>query len=207
MRAGDGEWNLRQKVFMERDPIKLFKKLHKQYVGHGLPEPDSMVLATATPDGWPSARVVLLKGVDSGGFIFYTNTESRKVHDLNQNPHTALCFHWEAIHYQVRVEGKVKAVAPEEADTYFASRPRGSQVAAWASKQSTALDSRKLLDQQIEKFTKIFADTDVPRPPFWSGYRVVPARMEFWLRQPDRLHERTLYSRGKEDWEISLLYP
>ncbi len=166
-----------------------------------------MVLATATSDGKPSARVVLLKEYNEDGFVFYTNLESRKARELKSNPYAALCFYWEPLHYQVRVEGPVELVSNEEADRYFATRPRGSQLGAWASNQSAPLKDRETLLQRFKHYEEKFRSQPVPRPPFWSGYRVIPQRMEFWKREENRLHERVLYVRSGKVWERSLLYP
>jgi len=168
---------------------------------------DAMCLATATPDGIPSARMVLLKGWDPRGFVFFTNLESRKGRQLEENPHAALCFHWSSLEEQVRVEGRVEPVTSEEADAYFASRPRGSQVGAWASEQSRPLPSRSALEERIAQFDQQFAGAPVPRPPHWSGRRLVPTRIEFWLGMPSRLHHRTIYRRDTGGWQAERQYP
>jgi pyridoxamine 5'-phosphate oxidase len=166
-----------------------------------------MTLATATPDGKPSVRVVLLKGYDASGFVFYTNLESRKSRELLANPFAALCFYWEMLSYQVRIEGKTRPVPEEEADTYFQSRPRGSQIGAWASKQSRHLGTRTELNSAVSTIEARFSGRDIPRPEFWGGFKLIPDRYEFWKRGSDRLHERTLYRRIKNNWDVSLLYP
>jgi pyridoxamine 5'-phosphate oxidase len=168
-----------------------------------------MCLATATPDGRPSARMVLLKGVDARGFVFYTNLESRKGAELSANPYAALCFHWKTLTRSVRIEGRVEPVSAEEADAYFASRPRGSRIGAWASKQSRPLESRLALEKRVAEFGLKFAVGEIPRPPFWSGFRLVPVRIEFWRDMPFRLHERLLFSREGPDapWRTEMLYP
>jgi pyridoxamine 5'-phosphate oxidase len=192
---------------MRSDPIVLFAKLYKRHQNSGVQEPSAVTLATATPDAKPSARIVLLKEFDVSGFVFYCNLGSRKSAELMANPAAALCFYWETIGYQVRVEGQVQQVSAREADDYFATRPRASQVGAWASRQSEILSSRKALQARVRKFETRFAGSDVPRPEFWSGFRVTPESIEFWQRGLGRLHERTLYSRDADGWRVRLLYP
>ena len=187
------------------DPIALFSTLY-QRASSSCPEPDAMVLATVDPDGRPSARYVLLKGVDARGFVFYTNLESRKARALAEHPHAALTFYWPP-QTQVRIEGAVERVSDAEADAYFATRPRGSQIGAWASRQSEPLASRAVLDEQIQAIETRFAGTVVTRPPFWSGYRVVPSFIEFWTRDVSRLHERIVFERAGSEWTRSLLFP
>ena len=189
------------------NPIALFKKLYARVYDPEMPESAAVTLATATPEGQPSARVVLLKDVDDRGFVFYTNLASRKARELKANPHAALCFYWEPIHYQVRVEGTVSEVSESEADAYFATRPRGSQIGAWASMQSEPLSSREQLEALFKKYEQEFRGRAVPRPPFWSGFVIVPERMEFWLRRENRLHERRMYVREGDAWRNFLLYP
>jgi pyridoxamine 5'-phosphate oxidase len=169
---------------------------------------ETMTIATATPSGVPSVRAVLLKGVDARGFVFYTNLESRKSGELFVNPHAALCFHWKSLKRQVRAEGIVEQVTEDEADAYFASRPRGSQVAAWSSDQSRVLESREQLEKRVDMFTRRFADRSaILRPNFWSGFRVVPDRVEFWQDQPSRLHDRLVFVRDDETWRRERLFP
>jgi len=169
---------------------------------------ETMTLATATLDGRPSVRAVLLKGVDRRGFVFYTNLESRKSGELFVNPHAALCFHWKSLMRQVRAEGIAEQVSEDEADAYFASRARGSQIAAWASDQSRPLENRAQLEQRVDTFTRRFADRSVlPRPNFWSGFRLVPERVEFWQDQPSRLHDRLVFIRDGESWRKERLFP
>jgi pyridoxamine 5'-phosphate oxidase len=176
-------------------------------------DPNAMSLATATRDAAPSVRIVLLKGVDPKGFVFYTNLESRKGGELIANPQAALNFHWKALRRQVRVEGPVEPVLPEEADAYFASRPYGSRVGAWASIQSRPLDDRKTLEERVAAFSERYPESDavgVPRPPHWSGFRVTPRRIEFWQDMPFRLHDRLIYRRSDLSvpvWETERLYP
>ncbi|HUC11858.1 MAG TPA: pyridoxamine 5'-phosphate oxidase [Stellaceae bacterium] len=168
---------------------------------------NAMILATATPSGLPSARAVLLKGCDDRGFVFYTNLESRKSAELADNPRAALCFLWKALRRQVRVEGRVEPVAAEEANAYFASRARDSQIGAWASQQSRPLASRAVLEQKVAEVGRRFGDGEVPRPPFWSGFRIVAQRIEFWQERPSRLHDRWLFIREAGEWRRERLFP
>ena len=169
---------------------------------------ETMTLATVAAAGVPSLRAVLLKAVDSGGFVFYTNLESRKSDELFVNPHAALCFHWKSLKRQVRVEGVTEQVSEDEADGYFASRPRGSQIAAWSSDQSRPLESREQLERRVEMFTRRFADRSaILRPNFWSGFRLIPERVEFWQDQPSRLHDRLVFVRDGEAWRRERLFP
>ncbi len=172
-----------------------------------LPEPTAMTLATVDDAGRPSARVVLLKDVDARGFVFYTNYESRKGRELLAHPWAALCFHWQPMERQVRVEGPVERVTDAEADAYFASRARMSRIGAWASRQSAALESDAELEQRVRDVEARFAGGDVPRPPNWSGFRVIPRRIEFWRGRPYRLHERLLYERDDTGWRVRRLFP
>ena len=192
---------------IEKNPIKRFAELFEKMQKTDVQEPAAVTLATATSDGKPSARVVLLKGFDENGFVFYTNLESRKAKELRANPFAALCFYWEPIQYQVRVEGPVERVSEDEADSYFASRARGSQIGAWASKQSATLKNLEELDSRFKKYEKDFEDKPIPCPPFWSGFRLAPQRIEFWQRQENRLHVRELFTKDKHNWLISTLYP
>ena len=168
---------------------------------------NAMTLATVGADGRPAARMVLLKGVDERGFVFYTNTESRKGRDLAAHPWAAICFHWKSLRRQIRIEGAVEAVSPAEADEYFASRPRLSQIGAWASDQSRAVESPAALELRVAKMTARFGVGTVPRPPHWSGYRVLPERIEFWRDRPFRLHERLVFAKAGGGWTTSRLYP
>lgn len=166
-----------------------------------------VALATADEQGHPSVRMVLLRGVDERGFVFFTNYHSRKGRELDANPHAALCFHWVTLDEQIRVEGNVERISDRESDEYFATRPRGSQLGAWASDQSAMLPSRELLESRYRETESRFRDQVVDRPPFWGGYRLIPSRVEFWYGRPDRLHDRILYTRKDGGWEIKRLYP
>ncbi|HEX8695149.1 MAG TPA: pyridoxamine 5'-phosphate oxidase [Longimicrobium sp.] len=192
------------------EPFRRFGELLERAVAGGLPEPTAMALATATAEGRPSVRMVLLKGHDERGFVFYTNLESRKARELRENPYAALCFHWVAMGVQVRVEGRVEPVSDAEADAYYASRPRGSRIGAWASKQSAPLAEYADLVRRVEELEARYGEGEIPRPPFWSGFRLVPGRIEFWFGRPSRLHERELYTLADGDpprWTKELLYP
>ena len=189
--------------------LDTFAGLLKEATDGGDPEPTAMTVATADADGRPTARTVLLKAFDARGFVFYTNFQSRKGQQLTANPHAALLFHWKALReqVQVKIEGTVEPVSLAEADEYFASRPRPSQVGAWASLQSQALDTREQFEARIDAFEKKFEGVDVPRPPHWSGFRVVPERIEFWYGARFRLHERHHYQRVDGQWTKRMLYP
>ncbi len=188
--------------------IERFQALLNDARERGLPEPTAMTLATAWEDGRPSARTVLLKSVDGRGFVFYTNRRSRKGRQLTVNPLAALCFFWQPLGAQVLVEGNVEAVSDEEADAYFASRPRLSQIGAWASHQSEPIEEHGLLEQRVVELEKRYDGQPVPRPPYWSGYRVVPTMIEFWSAREGRLHERERYQRQDDgDWVHYWLNP
>ncbi|HLT46023.1 MAG TPA: pyridoxamine 5'-phosphate oxidase [Rubricoccaceae bacterium] len=190
------------------DPLVQFEAWLVEAVAAGAREPNAMTLATASPDGRPSARVVLLKGVDARGLTFFTNLESRKAGELEANPRAALVFWWPEVERQVRVEGRVERVADAEADAYFASRPPGSRLGAWASPQSRPLPDRAALDARLAEVEARFAGADPPRPPFWGGFRVVPDRFEFWQGRPSRLHDRLEYAPdGAGGWAITRLAP
>jgi pyridoxamine 5'-phosphate oxidase len=172
------------------------------------PLAETMSLATATRDGVPSLRAVLLKGADERGFVFYTNFESRKAEELFANPHAALCFHWKSFGRQVRIEGMTSLVSDTEADAYFASRPRDSQIGAWASEQSRPLPDRVTLERRFADLSRDYAaEKSVPRPAYWSGFRVAPERIEFWQERPFRLHDRVLFTREGEAWRKQRLFP
>ena len=192
------------------DPIGRFNdlfELAKALPRERLPEPTAFALGTADERGIPSVRIVLLKDVDADGFVFYTNHQSRKGRELLATHRAALCFHWQPMEVQVRVEGRVNVVSPEEADEYFASRARGSQIGAWASQQSQTILHPGDLEARVAEVEKRFEGKPVTRPPHWSGFRVTPRRIEFWKGKPDRLHERDVYERVGENWRISRLYP
>ncbi|AGC42653.1 pyridoxamine 5'-phosphate oxidase [Myxococcus stipitatus DSM 14675] len=189
------------------DPIQRFADVLER-ARQAIPvDPNAVVVATVDADGRPSARVVLLKDFDQRGFVFFTNHESRKGRELLGQPFAALCFYWQPLDEQVRVEGRVEVVSPQEADAYFHSRARGSQVGAWASLQSRPLGSREELENRVEDVEKRYAGGEVPRPPHWSGFRVVPDRIEFWHARPSRLHDRHVYLRDGEGWRAQMLYP
>jgi pyridoxamine 5'-phosphate oxidase len=172
------------------------------------PLAETMTLATATRDGVPSVRAVLLKGFDQRGFVFYTNFESRKAEELFPNPRAALCFHWKSLQRQVRIEGVVSVVSDDEADAYFASRPRDSQIGAWASDQSRPVADRSELERRFASFSRQYAECAVvPRPAYWSGFRIAPERVEFWQDRPFRLHDRVLFTREGETWRKQRLFP
>lgn len=192
---------------MSNDPIVRFKELLNEAEQLGLQPHNAVALATAGDDRQPTVRMVLLKDVDDHGFVFYTNLQSRKARQLNDNPKASLCFWWAQLKRQVRVDGAIELVSDREADEYFASRPRGSQIGAWASPQSSEMSSRAGLIAAVEKLDAKYQDQPVPRPPYWSGYRLVPERIEFWKEHPDRLHEREVYTRQASGWKITLLAP
>ncbi len=191
------------------DPIARVAQLLGQAERAGVVEPNAMALATADADGRPSVRMVLLKGVDPDGFAFYTNLESRKAGELVRNPRAALCIHWKPLEVQIRVEGDVVRVSDSEADAYFATRPRGSQIGAWSSMQSRPLSSFAELERRVAEVEERFAGGPVTRPPFWSGFRLIPSTIEFWSGRPSRLHEREVFTRESPEspWRSIHLYP
>jgi len=192
---------------MAIDPFELFDQWFGEARASEPNDPEAMALATAAQDGRPSVRMVLLKGHGPEGFVFYTNQRSRKGEELAQNRSAALLFHWKSLRRQVRIEGSVSIVSCAEADAYFASRSRDSQLGAWASNQSWTLPSRAEFEKRFEDVSAKFDGEDVPRPPHWGGYRVVPESIEFWTDRPHRLHERQLFVREGHDWREGLLYP
>ena len=189
------------------DPMALFQAWFKDAQGTELNDPDAMALATASPGGVPSLRMVLLKGLGPEGFSFYTNKESRKGQQIAVNDHAALCFHWKSLRRQVRVEGTLNEVSAEQADAYFASRSRESQIGAWASDQSRPLEERAIFMDRVAKESQRFANKDVPRPPHWSGFQLTPVMIEFWLDQPHRMHDRLVYYKEGQGWRTERQYP
>lgn len=192
----------------DENPFKQFEKWFGEAIAAALPEPNAMTLATATEAGKPSARIVLIKGFDEHGFIFYTNYESRKGRELAENPFASLVFHWTELERQVRIEGAVEKVSREVSEKYFHSRPAGSQLGAWASAQSRVVTGREELESNLAMRTTEFDGKEIVLPPFWGGYRVVPDVIEFWQGRPNRLHDRLQYSRAAEAaWKIERLSP
>jgi pyridoxamine 5'-phosphate oxidase len=198
----------------DADPFDLFARWMTAAEGTEPNDPNAMNLATSTPEGRPSSRMVLLKGVDGDdvplagrGFVFYTNLESDKGQQLSGNPWAALCFHWKTLRVQIRVEGRASLVSDAEADAYYASRARDSRIGAWASRQSRPLEGRFELEARIAKYAAKFGLGDIPRPEHWSGFRIVPDRIEFWRDRPFRLHDRLVYLREADGWRTERLYP
>ena len=189
------------------DPLALFDQWFAEARASEPNDPEAMALATADPSGQPSVRMVLLKGHGPAGFVFYTNEQSAKGGQLAANPSAALLLHWKSLRRQVRIEGAVERVSDMDADVYFATRARDSQLGAWASDQSRPLDSRETFEGRFAEMQQKFDGQDVPRPPHWSGYRVIPERIEFWTDRPHRLHERRLFVREGRGWAEGLLYP
>lgn len=196
-----------QRTDLSDDPIALFRNWHQEAIDAGFNEPGAMTVATVDADGFPNARMILLKGADDRGFVFYTNIQSPKAQALLHDPRAALCFYWDKLGKQVRIRGRAEIVTDEEADAYFATRPRLSQISAWASKQSQPMHGYFELEAQVAKTAFHFGVGEVPRPPFWSGFRVVPNRIEFWTQKPFRRHERTVYERAPDGWRKQWLYP
>jgi pyridoxamine 5'-phosphate oxidase len=188
------------------DPITEFQNAIERAQAHQV-DTAPVVLATSDAAGRPSARLVLLRGVDARGFVFFTNYNSRKGRELADNPHAALCFYWASLDEQIRIEGRVERVSAEESDAYFAGRPRGSQLGAWASDQSAVLASRESLEETYREIERRFEGRTVERPSFWGGFRLTPVRLEFWYGRPDRLHDRVVYVRDGSAWRIERLYP
>jgi pyridoxamine 5'-phosphate oxidase len=212
MQLGDLRDDYSQKPLREEevdpDPIRQFRVWLEAAEKAGLREPNAMTLATCSSEGQPSARMVLLRGLDENGFAFFTGYDSRKAGELTANPRAALVFWWPALERQVRVEGSVERTSAEESDAYFRTRPRGSQLGAWASKQSEVLAGRNMLEERMSELEQTYADGEVPRPPFWGGFRVRPVVIEFWQGQPNRLHDRIRYRRIEGGgWRIERLSP
>jgi pyridoxamine 5'-phosphate oxidase len=189
------------------DPFDLFRRWLDDAVAQEPDVPNAMSLATATPDGKPSVRMVLLKDVSAGGFVFYTNADSRKGGEIARNPSAAICFHWKSLLRQVRAEGTLTEVTAAEADAYHATRPRQSQIAAWASAQSAEIADRAVLEAKVAEMEKRFAGGPVPRPPYWTGYRLQPDAIEFWFNVANRLHDRLVFHRDGAGWRTVRLNP
>jgi pyridoxamine 5'-phosphate oxidase len=189
------------------EPFRLFAEWLDDAAKSEPNDPNGVALATVDEDGMPDVRMVLLKGFDEQGFVFYTNFESAKGREVLSSMKAAMCFHWKSLRRQVRVRGPVEIVSDAEADAYYASRPRGSRIGAWASKQSRPLESRFALEKAVAEFTARYAIGDIPRPPYWSGFRIVPQTIEFWHDRPFRLHDRVVFSRTEGGWEKARLYP
>jgi pyridoxamine 5'-phosphate oxidase len=192
---------------IDRDPIKQFQLWFSDAIDAQLPLPEAMTLATATPDGRPSARMVLLKQVDHDGFVFFTNYRSAKAEQLDANPYAALVFYWAQLDRQVRVEGRVVRTSEQESQDYFKTRPRESQIGAWASAQSQAISGRAALEQRAQELEALYCDREIDCPEHWGGYRLTPDRIEFWKSRIGRLHDRILYQRDGGGWTITRLAP
>jgi len=192
---------------LDADPFVQFQHWYDDAQQHAQLQPDAMVVATSTPGGQPSARMVLLRGVDDRGFCFYTNFDSRKGEELAANPYAAIAFHWPEVLRQVRATGRVARVSDAESDAYWYARPRASRVSAWASAQSAPVATREELEARVDDVEARFADGEVPRPDEWGGFRVAPDEIEFWQHRDDRLHDRFLYTRSDDDWQVVRLQP
>lgn len=202
--TSNGDWSA---PLESDDPFDLFGLWMQEAVTVEINDPNAMSLATIDARGRPCVRIVLLKDFDREGFVFYTNTQSSKGDQLALNPVAGLCFHWKSLRRQVRIEGKVVPVSAQEADAYFPQRPRGSRIGAWASHQSRPLDQRKTLEERVTQFEQQYAGDDIPRPAHWSGYRIVPDYLEFWVDRPFRLHDRKTFTLVGQAWNIGRIYP
>ncbi|NRA55524.1 MAG: pyridoxamine 5'-phosphate oxidase [Gammaproteobacteria bacterium] len=205
--AGQGVTGSNVSVEVLDNPINMFAKWFEQAKDSGIILPESMTVATATADGRPSARVVLLKSFDQDGFVFFTNYNSRKGGELAQNPHAAIVFHWNILQRQVRIEGAIEKVSEQESLAYFHSRPRGSQIGAWASHQSQVIESRETLAATVKQLEQQYAGQEIPLPPFWGGFRVKPSHIELWQGRSDRLHDRYSFNASSTGWQRELLAP
>ncbi|GAB3758688.1 pyridoxamine 5'-phosphate oxidase [Spirosoma pomorum] len=194
-------------VDVAENPIVQFRRWFDAALAAGIPEPNAMHVSTVTSEGRPDGRIVLLKGVTDAGFVFYTNYESRKGQELAAHPFAALTFFYQPLEQQIRIEGRVEKVSPDESTTYFHSRPRGSQIGAWVSNQSQPISSREVLETRQQDLETQFADQEIPRPAHWGGYRVVPDTIEFWQGRPSRLHDRIRYRKANDSWTIERLAP
>ena len=192
---------------VSRDPITEFARWFEEAVRAEVQEPNAMTLASVSPDGAPSARIVLLKGFDERGFIFFTDYRSQKGTELQQNPRAALVFYWPELERQVRITGTTAPIDREESEAYFRTRPRGSRISAWVSHQSQVIASRKLLEDRVPELESMYPADDIPLPPYWGGFRVLPATVEFWQGRISRLHDRIRYTRTGERWRIERLSP
>jgi pyridoxamine 5'-phosphate oxidase len=192
---------------VELDPFLQFTRWWKEAVGSDITEVNAMTLATCNKEGMPSARTVLLKDYDKSGFVFFSNYESRKAKDIDENPQASLLFFWKELERQVRIEGRIEKVDATESDSYFHSRPEGSRIGAWASPQSRVVRSRDVIEEDVRRYQAAFEQAPIPRPPHWGGYRVIPVHIEFWQGRPSRLHDRILYSIEADSWKISRLAP
>jgi pyridoxamine 5'-phosphate oxidase len=192
---------------VDPDPIVQFHEWFEKVIDADLHEPNAMILATATTDGKPSARTVLLKGYDERGFVFYTNYEGRKAKEIEANPACSLLFYWGELERQVRIEGRASRLSSEESDAYFAGRPRGSRLGAWASEQSRPVEDRNILEERVRALEAEYEGREIPRPSFWGGYRVEPDTIEFWQGRENRLHDRIVYHRSGRGWKIVRLQP
>lgn len=192
---------------VKQNPVDQFSDWFKQALSAESLEPNAMTLATSTPGGSPSARIVLLKGFDNNGFRFYTNYNSRKGRELQENPEAALCIFWAELERQVRIEGRVEKLSREESRDYFHQRPRLSQLGAWASEQSSELESRKQLKERFEKVKKQYKNQEIPLPEYWGGFILVPSRIEFWQGRPGRMHDRLLFLKSNDGWDLKRLSP